>query len=604
MTSGAHNSTIPRVTDFRKLFPYIRPHLHLLLLSLVLLVASGALETVIIMLLAPIFNQFSSAAALAPDKFSFLQHYLGLDRQSMGRVACFLVIFSLFKGVFLYFAEYWMSRSGQKVVLALRNHLSRHLLEQSPAFYAQNPTGKLMARVITDTERLQETVSKTLTDFLRQVCLLVFFLALVFYIDWKLALLSFLVAPVVLAITVNLGRRIRKVSWRSQENLSEVSHVLQETIAGQRIVKAFGMEEYEQRRFEESSRQLVRINLKAARITALNSPLVEFIGYMSFVPFLLYANYQINRGFTLGAFVVFVAALFRLYEPIRKLSRMHLHFQQAFASSSRIFELLETRVEIKDAPGARELPPIQREIALENVSFRYEGSENPPVLDRIDLTIKKGEIVALVGSSGAGKSSLASLIPRFYDVAEGRITIDDVDIRAVSLRSLRRQIAIVTQDTFLFNDTVRANIAYGREDCSLDELVEAARAAFIHDFISSLPDGYETIIGERGQRLSGGQRQRVAIARAIMKNAPILILDEATSALDSESERLVQEALYNLMQRRTTVVIAHRLSTVRMADRIVVMEGGSIVETGDHEKLLERCGIYRKLYDLQFADVV
>ena len=594
------------MTDFRKLLPYIRPHIRLLMLALVLLVASGALETLLIMLLAPIFNQLSTAAGIeagGDDKFAFLQQFLGLDQGNLVQIALFLVGFSLFKGTFLYFAEYSMSYSGQKVVAALRKHLYRHLLDQSLAFYAQNPTGKLMSRVVADTERIQETVSKTLTDFFRQVLLLLFFLGLVFYTDWRLALLSFLIAPVVLAITVKLGRRMRKVSQRSQENLAEISHLLQETIVGQRIVQAFGMQDYEGKRFGHSTDRLVHANLKAARISALSSPLIEFIGYVSFVPFLLYANYQINRGFTIGAFVVFVAALFRLYEPVRKLSRMHLYFQQAFASSTRIFELLETHIEIQDSPGAREVPPFREEMTFEKVSFHYEGPESAAVLRNIDLTISKGEIVALVGSSGAGKSSLASLIPRFFDVSSGRIAIDGTDIRQVTLDSLRRQIAIVTQETFLFNDTVRNNIAYGREDCTLDEIVEAARAALIHDFISELPQGYDTVIGERGQRVSGGQRQRIAIARAILKGAPVLILDEATSALDSESERLVQEALYNLMQHCTTLVIAHRLSTVRLADRIVVLEAGQIVETGDHQSLLECSGVYRKLYDLQFADV-
>lgn len=594
------------MTDFRKLLPYIRPHTHLLVVALVLLVVSGALETVLIMLLAPIFNQLSTAAGIevsSEGKFAFLQEFLGLSSGSLVPIAFLLVVFSFFKGLFLYFAEYSMSYSGQQVVASLRKNLYGHLLDQSSAFYGRNTTGKLMARVVTDTERIQETVSKTLTDFIRQVLLLLFFLGLVFYTEWRLALLSFLIAPVVLAITLKLGRRMRQVSQRSQENLAEISHLLQETIAGQRIVQAFGMKEYEGKRFNQSVANLVQTNLKATRISALSSPLVEFIGYVSFVPFLLYANYQVNQGFTIGAFVVFVAALFRLYEPVRKLSRMHLAFQQAFASSTRIFELLDTHIEIQDPPGARELAPLQKKIVFEQVSFHYKGPESQLVLQDIDLTIPKGEIVALVGSSGAGKSTLASLIPRFFDVAAGRITIDGEDIREVSLESLRRQIAIVTQETFLFNDTLKNNIAYGREDCTLEDIEAAARAAFIHDFIVGLPQGYDTAIGERGQLISGGQRQRIAIARAILKGAPVLILDEATSALDSESERLVQEALYNLMQHCTTLVIAHRLSTIRLASRIVVLEAGRIVETGNHESLLEYSGVYRKLYDLQFADV-
>ena len=591
--------------EIRKLFPYIRRTLPSLLLALVLLVASGALETLTVMLLAPIFDSLSPVSGgevTGGGKFRFLQTYLGLYfGAGIAKLAVLLAVLPFFKGVFLYFAEYSMSRSGQRVVANLRKDLYAHLLDQSLAFYACTSTGKLMVRVISDAERLQETVSRTLTDFLRQFFLLFFFLGLVFYTDWKLALLSLLIGPLVLAITLKLGRRIRSIRRRSQENLSKLSHALQETIIGQRIVKGFGMEDYERRRFNHSVDELMSVNLKAERITALSSPLIEFIGWVSFVPFLLYANYQINHGFTLGSFVVFIAALFRLYEPVRKLSRMHLYFQQAFASSARIFELLQTTIDLKDSPGAQNLECMEKEITFDRVSFRY-GNDPVPVLEDIDLTIQRGEIVALVGSSGSGKTSLASLISRFYDVSSGAIRVDGRDIRDLTLQSLRSQIAIVTQDTFLFNDSIRNNIAYGREDCSLKEVVEAARAAFIDDFISTLPDGYDTLIGERGQRLSGGQRQRLAIARAVLKRAPILILDEATSALDSESENLVQQALYNLVQRCTTLVIAHRLSTVRQADRIVVLESGRIVEVGDHEKLVRHSGVYRKLYDLQFAD--
>lgn len=590
------------MSEIRRLFPSIKPHFPLLVLALLLLVMSGFLEMIIVTLLEPILNELG-AGATGGNKFSFLRDTLGLyGEDRFMRIAFFLVVFSFLKGLFLYFAEYSMSYSGQQVVASLRKRLYAHLLEQSLAFYSRNPTGKLMARVITDTERLQETVSKSLTDFMRQVLLLFFFLGLVFYIDWKLALLSFLLAPLVLMITVRLGRKIRRASLRGQENLADLSSALQETIAGQKIVKAFGMEEYEGKRFNRLTDHLVRINLKAARISALSSPLIEFIGYAAFAPFLVYAHYKVGGGVSVGAFAVFVVALFRLYEPIRKLSRMHLHFQQAFASSQRIFELLETEVELQEAPSARPLAPFQRAIVFEHVFFWYPKTGGPAVLQDINLSIEKGEIVALVGTSGAGKTSLVSLIPRFYDVSQGRLTIDGQDVREVTLASLRRQIAVVTQDTFLFNDTVRNNIAYGREDCPLEEVQRAARAAFLHDFIDSLPDGYDTVIGERGQRLSGGQRQRIAIARAILKDAPILILDEATSALDSESERWVQEALYNLMRQRTTVVIAHRLSTVRIAHRIAVMEQGRIIEIGDHVSLMRRSGVYRKLYDLQFAD--
>jgi subfamily B ATP-binding cassette protein MsbA len=596
------------MSDIRKLFPYVRKHLPLLVLSAVLLVVSGLLEAVIVLLLQPIFDQWSAPTA-AQQGIRIVQYVLaplramGVDEKSIPQIALLLVVFSFFKGIFLYFSEYAMSYSGQHVVAALRKDLYSHLLDQSLAFFARHSTGKLMARVITDTERIQETVSKTLTDYARQSILLVAFLAVIFFLDWKLSVLSLLIAPFVLSITLRLGKRIRRASSRSQENLSELSNALQETIVGQRIVKSFCMERYEQERFGKSTDQLVRLNLKVARTAALNSPLIEFVGYFAFVPFLLYAHYQISRGaLTLGAFATFVISVFRLYEPMRKLSRMHLHIQQAFASSSRVFELLDTKLDVVDAPNAGELPPLRREIVFHGVSFSYRGHSKVPVLSGIDLRIQSGEIVALVGRSGAGKTTLASLIPRFYDATAGRVLIDDFDVRAVTQRSLRRQIAIVTQDTFLFNDTVRNNIAYGREDCDLEDVVEAAKAAFIHDFITSLPQGYDTVIGERGQLVSGGQRQRIAIARAILKNAPILILDEATSSLDSESERLVQQALYNLMQHRTTLVIAHRLSTVRIAHRILVMEAGRIVEVGDHETLLARSGVYRKLHDFQFQD--
>lgn len=589
--------------EFRRLAPYLRRYLPLVLLSTFLLVISGLLEALIISFLAPIFDQLAPAAAGSSGKFDFLRRWLGLEGGSyLGRVAGFLVLFSFVKGCCLYVADYLMNYSGERLVAALRQNLYRHILDQSLVFFSRFPTGKLMTRIITDTERLHEAVGKRLTDFVRQVFLLIFFLALVFYADWKLALLSFGIAPVVLVITMRLGRRIRRDSLRSQENLYELSHALQQTISGQKIVQAFNAQELEEQRFRGLLRRLVRSNLRVARISALGSPLVEFIGYVAFVPFLLYFDYKISQGFTLSSFVVFVAALFRLYEPIRKLSRMHLVFQQTLASAQRVFELLDTHVEVAEVPGARELPPFREEIRFRDVSFAYPENPDLPVLKGINLVIRRGEMVAVVGMSGAGKSTLVSLIPRFYDPTQGVVEIDGVDIRQVTLASLRRQVALVTQETFLFDDTVRNNIAYGQPDADQEAVEEAAKAAFIHDFIMRLPNGYDTVIGERGHRLSGGERQRLAIARAVLKRAPILLLDEATSALDSESELLVRSALENLMERCTTIVIAHRLSTVRKADRIVVMHRGEVVESGDHATLMARSGIYRRLSELQFAD--
>ncbi len=595
------------MAEIRKLFPYVRPYLPLLFAALVLVTLSGALEASIVMLLEPIFNSLSRAASIPdpsavirPPTFEFLQKWLGLKGGSvLPRVAVFLILFSLLKGVFLYCAEYLMAYSGQNVVARLRKSVYSHLLDQSMAFFANRPTGHLMARIISDTERLQETVSRTMTESARQVVLLLAFLGLVFYIDWKLSLLAFLIAPVVLFLTLQLGKRVRRISWASQEKISDLSSALQETITGQRIVKAFGMEDYERSRFESLVDRLVGLNLKLTRTSAISSPLMEFLGYLLFAPFLLYASQQIGGGVSAGAFVAFVVALFKLYEPVRKLSRMHLHFEQAFACAGRVFELLEADIEIKESVSARTLAPLRDTVDFREVSFQYGQAQATPILEKIDLTIQKGEVVALVGRSGAGKTTLASLLPRFYDVTSGQIAFDGNDIRDVTLQSLRKQIAIVTQETLLFNDTVRSNIAYGRLDASREEIVEAAKAAFIHDFIVSLPNGYQTLIGERGERLSGGQRQRIAVARAILKKAPVLILDEATSALDSASEELVQRALQNLMLHCTTLVIAHRLSTIIRADRIVVMQDGRIMDVGDHSSLVSRSGLYRQLYEMQ-----
>ena len=587
--------------DLRKLIPYILPTAHWLVLGFVLLFVSGGLDGLITVLLKPIFDQLAPAAGTSEavhPKFGFLQEHLGVGVGSLRQIAFLLVGLSLLKAFLLYFAEYLMSYSGQSVVARLRNHLYGRLLHQSAAFFSDQPTGQLMSRVLNDTERVLEAASKSLTDFLRQVVLLLFFLGLIFYINWKMTVLALLMAPAVLGLATRLGRKMRRVSHESQENLARLSQMLQETLAGQKIVQAFGMEDYEKKRFRRSLGDLVQANLKGARLSALASPMVEFLGYASFVPFLFYANRQVQEGLGIGVLVVFLAALFRLYEPVRKLSRMHLHFQQAFASSSRIFDLLNSRARVYELTAAAELNPFSRSIAFENVSFRYQQGE-VSVLRQVDLNLARGEILALVGTSGAGKSTLASLLPRFHDPSSGRISIDGTDIRTVSLRSLRGQIALVPQETFLFDDTIRNNIAYGRPDCEDSQVRRAAQMAYIHEFVETLPAGYETRIGERGTRLSGGQRQRVAIARALLKDAPMLILDEATSALDAESERLVQEALLNLLRDRTGLVIAHRLSTVLLADRIAMMEEGRIVDMGGHEALLQRSASYRRLHRLQ-----
>lgn len=609
MGSACFLVRILRMAQTRRLIPYIRPHTLILLAALLLVSASGLLEASIIMLLEPVFNLLSGSSPQETGTttyaltFSFLQDLIKIQGpQALGLIAFLLVVIAFLKGCCLYVAEYTMAYVGQKVVAQLRNELYARLLDQSLSFYSGWPTGQLMSRVISDTERLQEAVSKTVTDFARQIFLFISFMAIVFYIDWKLSVLAISIGPLVLFLTLKMGTLVRRISWASQEKISELSDTLQETITGQRIVKAFGMEDYEQTRFEKLSTGLVKLNLRLTRINALSSPLMEFLGYLLFVPFLLYANLKIGGGASAGAFVAFVVALFKLYEPVRKLSRMHLYFAQAFACSSRIFELLDIEMDIEEDTTAITLQPLKSQILFNNVNFSYTGKEPGEVLSGINLTIKKGAVVALVGRSGAGKTTVASLLPRFYDVTGGAISFDGIDIRSVTLSSLRNQIAMVTQETLLFNDTVRNNIGYGRLDAGQNEVEEAAKAALIHDFIISLPEGYQTIIGERGERLSGGQRQRIAIARAILKKSPVLILDEATSSLDSRSEALVQKALQHLMNQCTTLVIAHRMSTIRKADCIVVMQKGEILEIGDHETLISRSGLYKELYEMQGTD--
>ncbi len=595
--------------DFRRLFFYLKPYLPFLFLALLLLSFAGLLEVLTTSLAAPIFDGVLSEGGVAVSgKFKFLYKWLNLNSSNiLWKVGLALVALTLLKGVSIYFSNYLMHLVGQSVIMKLRNALYRHIMEQSPGFFASNPTGRLISRVTGDVEKLQEAVSSTLAEFVRESVLLFFLLGYVFYIHWKLALLALLILPPALYSSVNLGRRIRRASSRSQERAADIAHALQETISGHRIVKAFGREPREIERFERATRQLLSANLKSARILALSSPLMELMGVICFVPLLAYAHHTIRQqeALTIGAFSAFLFGLFRMYDPIRKLSRIHVQFQQAFAASSRVFELLDARVEISDRPGARTLGRVRGDIEFRDVCFDYkEASGRVRALRNINLKARAGQVIALVGSSGSGKTTLVNLIPRFYEITSGAILIDGIDIRDVTLSSLRRQIGFVTQETFLFNDSVRNNIAYSCPAASEDEIVQAAKAALAHDFITKLPQGYDTVIGERGQRLSGGERQRISIARALLKNAPILILDEATSALDAESERLVQQALSNLMKGRTTFVIAHRLSTVRMADLIVVLENGEIKEIGGHSELLGGNGIYSRLYQLEFSDEV
>lgn len=513
-----------------------------------------------------------------------------------------LAIIGIFimKGVFDYGQAFLMSYVGQKIIADLREKVYSHIQSLSLSFFTKNPTGILMSRIMNDVGMVQGAVTDAVTGLLKDVFTITGLVAVIFYRDWKLALIAMVVFPVAVYPIVKFGRKLRSYSTRTQTSMAELTTILLETITGTRIVKAFNMEDYERKRFAKENQRLFGIQIKSVRVRAVSHPLMEFLGGVGIACIVFYGGYNvIQGGATPGTFFSFLAALLMLYEPVKRLSGVNNTVQQGLAAASRIFEVLDTVPEIQDRPGARTLPAVSREVEYQDVSFKYEEDW---ALKNINLRIRAGEMVAFVGASGGGKTTLVNLLPRFYDVTAGRIMIDGVDIRDCRVESLRAMIGIVTQQTILFNETVRDNIAYGKVGQPLEEIVKAAQAAFADGFIGNLPQGYDTVIGEQGVKLSGGERQRISIARALLKNAPILILDEATSSLDSESEIEVQKALERLMEGRTTLVIAHRLSTIRKANRIVVISSGEIVEVGTHEELMEKDGDYKKLYLLQFKD--
>jgi len=524
------------------------------------------------------------------------------NREDLGLYAVAIVVVYLVKGAGAYLSGYLMADVGQRVVRDIRNLLFEHILGQSAAFFSTHTTGKLMSRITNDVSQIQQAVSETLGDLARESLALVGFAVLLFYYDARLALVCLTGAPLVVYPLVRLGQRVRRTTRRSQEALEQITHVSAEAFTGHRIVKAFGAEAREARKFQRASQHYYRTSLKVTSVLSVLPPLMEFIGGIAFAAALWYGSQAIAAGrLTTGEFVAFVAALFMMYGPAKKLSRVNANLQQAIAASERIFAMLDTHSEVTERFGAAALPAFHDAIEFRDVHFAYADAEGA-TLHGVSFTVRAGQMLAIVGRSGAGKTTLVNLLPRFYDVTSGAILIDGVDIRDVTLASLRSQIGIVTQETVLFDDTIAANIAYGRPHALPAEIEAASRAAHAHEFIAAMPQGYETTIGERGQRLSGGQRQRLAIARAILRDSPILILDEATSSLDSESEMLVQDALSTLMLNRTSFVIAHRLSTVRRADTILVLEHGHLVEQGTHDELLARDGAYAKLYDLQLQE--
>lgn len=597
----------------KQLLRYVRPYAGLLIAGVLLFafmaIGDGLVGLSIRPLVDVVLNPHSTAQKLLLFTIPWNDHKVFLEDFVPSRVhyvwsvfAIAIVFIFIGKGLAEFFGSTLIQYAGLSSVTDLRNQAYAKVVQQPVGFFHYNPVGRVMSAVITDLEQLRGAFSDYLADFFRQIFTLVAFVLVLLIINWKMAVGSALLVPLVVWPVGKLARRIRHSTEVSRSRLADLSQLLQETMSGNRVVKSFGMEGFEIGRFRAAARRLLRENMRWIRAMAATSPLMDLLGAAVICMIVMYARDEIRVGaMTTGAFFAFIFCLFRAYEPVKRLGAIYQLFQQAVAISTKVFSFLALPEEEMEAAGSKLLPSFSDTIEFRDVSFAYDAAE-PPVLEGIDLKAPRGAVVAFVGSSGAGKTTLVNLLPRFYSPTSGSVRIDGFDLRDVSLRSLREQIAIVTQETILFNDTIWNNLCYGRPDLPEEKVHAAARAAMAHDFIAKMPDGYQTLIGDRGQRLSGGQRQRLAIARALLKDAPILILDEATSELDSESEMLVQDALNNLMAGRTVFVIAHRLSTIRRADIIAVLHEGTIHERGSHEQLLARGGIYARLHEMQFRD--
>jgi ATP-binding cassette, subfamily B, bacterial MsbA len=594
----------PEMRDLRRLQKYLTPHWRIFILATFCMIVVGLLESAIGALIVPIFDQaFTLSDGPRTATLFGLQRFIPDNPFGAWKmISAMLIVFTLAKGIAEYLSTYLMARIGQSAVLQLRQDLYGHLLQQSATFFERHRSNYLVSRLISSAAAIETGVTSTLRDMLRESFTLIAFIAASFYYNWRLTLGSLLIAPIIGVLTAKFGKALRNLAHESLEGSKQLTDTAQEVLANQGIVKAYRAEKRESLRFAEVAKRIVFANLRSASIAGASPPTIEMIGIVFVVLLLFFGQHEIMAGrMNTAQFLAFLFFLFRCYDPMRKLSRLQNSMEQTLAAANHVWEVMDENLVIPEKKDAQSLPPLKSEIELHQVSFGY-SNESRQVLSNINLKIRAGTMVALVGESGGGKSTLTKLMPRFHDPTKGFVSWDGVDLRDATLSSLRQQIALVTQETVLFNDTVRHNISYGKPEATKEEIQEAATIALAHDFIMEMPKGYDTVVGERGIFLSGGQRQRLAIARAVLVNAPVLILDEATSALDAESERLVQQAIANLVRNRTTIVIAHRLSTVRRADVIVVMEGGRIIETGTHSELLARNGQYRRLYELQFAD--